>query len=425
MSLLQYLTSYAEPECACPPPAREYSHVVVLPAFDEQPSMLQGLAPACHPENQPLWIVVVNASEDRNDSEIERSRYLLSALATGSQPLAYPGISLAKHSIGDIIVVDRVSPGRLLPPKEGVGLARKIGCDLALAWGQQGRIASPWIHCTDADVTLPSDYFAASDSFNDKDGVAALAYPFWHQTESASAAGRALVLYELSLRYYVLGLQWAGSSYAYHCIGSTMAVRSRAYLQVRGMPKRQAGEDFYLLNKVAKLGRVAMPACEPIRIAQRHSARTPFGTVPATEKISQDILSGVDFLVYNPKSFALVREWLQILDEFSEECDRSILDRISHEELRTALPLDTDKRLREAESQCKTPLARRARLHQWFDGFRTLKLIHALRDQGLADIPWREAFDAAPFVPQPASHSELRARMAERERERAPEAKSR
>lgn len=420
MSILQYLTSYAQPECSCQPPSGSYSHVVVIPAFDELPSMLDGLQPACSESNQPLWILVVNASEDRNESEIERTRYLLSALATGSEPMDYPGISLAKHRIGDLVVIDRASEGRLLPSKQGVGLARKIGCDLALAWHEQGRIRSPWIHCTDADVTLPSDYFSAADAFADREGVGALSYPFWHQTESASRAGRALEFYEMSLRYYVLGLAWAGSSYAFHCIGSTMAIRTRAYHQVRGIPKRQAGEDFYLLNKIAKVGRVAVPRCPPIQIAQRNSERTPFGTGPATLRISEELRQGRDFEVYHPTSFALLREWLGALDEFAERCDHSILDRLSHAELKAALPLDTDKRLREAATQCKSAAARRLRLHQWFDGFRTLKLIHALRDQGLADKPWQVAFDAAPFMPEPDGRRSLRQNMAMQEEKLVP-----
>lgn len=416
MSILKYLTSYAEPECACEPPPGSYSHVVVIPAFDEVPAMLEGLRPACSPQVTPLWIVVVNASEDRSESEIERTRYLLSALATGAEPLSLSGITIAKHRVGDLVVVDRVSEGRLLPGKQGVGLARKIGCDLALAWHQRERISSPWIHCTDADVTLPPEYFAAADALAGQEDVAALSYPFWHRTQSTSRAGRALEFYEMSLRYYVLGLAWAGSRYAFHCIGSTMALRARAYHGVRGVPKRQAGEDFYLLNKIAKLGRVAVPHCPPIQIAQRNSERTPFGTGPATRKISEDLGEGKDFEVYHPNCFALLREWLSVLDEFARERDLGILDRLSHAELKAALPLDTEKRLREASSECKSVEARRRRLHQWFDGFRTLKLIHALRDQGLANKPWKEAFDAAPFVPEPEDQKELRECMAERER---------
>jgi hypothetical protein len=214
MSILQYLTTYSEPECACPPPSGEYSHVVVVPAFDEQPSLLHGFASPKTADNNPLWIIVVNASEDRSDSEIERTRYLLSALSTGAEELGYPGIVLAKHSIGDLVIVDRVSPGRLLPEKQGVGLARKIGCDLALAWGQQGRITSPWIHCTDADVTLPRDYFDASDAYSEKSEVAALCFPFWHDAETASSPSRFVTTFSvcngqvLRMPFTALAARW-------------------------------------------------------------------------------------------------------------------------------------------------------------------------------------------------------------------------
>ena len=41
---------------------------------------------------------------------------------------------------------------------------------------------------------------------------------------------------------------------------------------------------------------------------------------------------------------------------------------------------------------------RRSSMFELFDGFRTLKLIHALRDGGLSSLPWREALVAAPFI---------------------------
>ena len=63
-------------------------------------------------------------------------------------------------------------------------------------------------------------------------------------------------LYEYSLRYYVAGLTYAQSPYAFHTIGSTMAVNAEHYASVRGFPRREAGEDFYLLNKLAKVGSV-------------------------------------------------------------------------------------------------------------------------------------------------------------------------
>ena len=65
------------------------------------------------------------------------------------------------------------------------------------------------------------------------------------------------------MSYYVAGLAMAGSRYAHHSLGSTIAVHAKTYAAVRGYPKRSAGEDFYLLNKICKLApveRLAGPA---------------------------------------------------------------------------------------------------------------------------------------------------------------------
>lgn len=39
--------------------------------------------------------------------------------------------------------------------KQGVGLARKIGCDLLCRFHSENKLLSPWLFTTDADATLP------------------------------------------------------------------------------------------------------------------------------------------------------------------------------------------------------------------------------------------------------------------------------
>jgi hypothetical protein len=58
--------------------------------------------------------------------------------------------------------------------------------------------------------------------------------------------------------------------------------------------------------------------------------------------------------------------------------------------------------LARADRETRGPDALRAHLHTWFDGFRTLKLIHALRRGGFASVAYREAL-AAPWSPVSAA----------------------
>ncbi len=51
-----------------------------------------------------------------------------------------------------------------------------------------------------------------------------------------------------------------------------------------------------------------------------------------------------------------------------------------------------------ASGQCRPGPNLLRRLLEWNDAFRTLKLIHALRDGGLPSLPLRAALAAAPFL---------------------------
>src|SRR5690606_17786041 len=99
--------------------------------------------------------------------------------------------------------------------------------------------------------------------------------PSWH----------ALVLYEISLRSYEYGLAYAGSPYAFQTLGSTLALNPAAYAKVRGFPKRLAGEDFYILNKLIKIGPIYLRNDRCLQIKDRPSQRVPFGTGTSVFKI--------------------------------------------------------------------------------------------------------------------------------------------
>jgi hypothetical protein len=411
----KYLARHAEPEAAFAAAAEgTWDHVVVVPACAEPSDALAGLSPACA-GRRVLGIVVVNGRGEHEAAVHGMNEALLAALIRGGDALA-SGLWLVRGE-PDLLVVDRASEGRRFGPKDGVGLARKIGCDLALGLGE--RVGSRWIHMTDADVRLGPAYFDAAP--DEAQQASAFVRHFEHVPSGDVAIDDAHIRYELSLRYYVLGLRWAGSPYAFHTVGSTLGVDARANAGVRGVPRRQAGEDFYLLNKLAKLGPVVRVDREPVRIMSRASSRVPFGTGPAVRRLLGRA-EGPD--VYAPESFVALRAWMGVLGRAGEGeggWDERELDALPSP-IREALESGLDRLgARSALTELHrrhTGAARARQLHAWFDGFRTLKLVHALRDSGLADLPWREAFGRAPFLAgldASADAAAVRADLIERE----------
>jgi hypothetical protein len=393
MALEKYLAHYAEVEArSLPPLGRTFGHVVVIPAYDEGNNLfttLKSIPPG--PLGDVLTILVVNTPADTPLRVELRSQQLIERLGSelelgaGSRPL----FRSIDHPRGTLLCIDRTG-SRSLPAGQGVGLARKIGCDVALHLHARGSVRSAWIHTTDADVKLPRDYFeAAPDSF-DGEPPAALIYPFWHHCEPPAALADAMQRYEVFLRYYVLGLADAGSPYAFHTLGSTLAIHASAYAKVRGFPRRSAGEDFYLVNKLAKVGHILQLQHPVLLIGGRSSHRVPFGTGAALKQILVDSAQGRTYRVYDPEVFQCLKVWLTALEllcidlacgdlrDYLEAAGRAHgsadIEQL-HREMLQAGFLSAASHARQISHDAST-MSRH--LHTWFDGFRTLKLIHRL-----------------------------------------------
>lgn len=402
-ALRKYFAGWAEPESAIAESVEgAYDQVLVVPAYREDPAFLDGYDAALRAApGRTLCIVVANAKDSvspEEGAECERLQGALlarvSAVRLGAR--AY----LGSRSGADVLVLDRTRDGERLPAKQGVGLARKIGADVALAVHARGHVRSPWIHFGDADATLPPSFFEPSPAFSGED-TAVVLRSFWHVPGDEPVVTGATALYELSLRYFVEGLAFAGSVYAFHTLGSTLSVRAHSYAAVRGVPRKEAAEDFYLLNKLSKVGAVVRHGGDPVLLRARRSDRVPFGTGASVTPYAAG-----DVAFYAPACFHALGGVLGCLDAFVQHADVSrfqselialgptgqvTLDALSQRDVQSALGA--------ASRESKTVEARRLRVHSWFDAFRTLKVVHALRDRLFPNLPWREAFARASFAP--------------------------
>jgi hypothetical protein len=431
--LTQYLQLYATAEAALADVVAErYRAVLVVPAFRERSGFLaryeRALAGA---PGRVLVIVVVNSTLSQATSSWPVNGQLLTDLRqpSGRQLSDAPPAWWARRDDYDILSIDRAGPESAFPDRQGVGLARRIGCDVALALYAAGRLERPWIYNTDADAELPPGYFDEPD-VSASAATSGLVFPFWHVPGGDPSIDAATALYELGLRYYVAGLAHAGSPYAYHALGSTIAVHARAYAAVRGFPRRLAGEDFYLLNKLVKVGPLWRDDRRVVRLRSRASLRTAHGTGVAAVKLAAEWAAETHIgstLFYHPQTFEALRYWLLVLEGFVQSRDldrtRAHLNDIAGvmaDPLRDVVSeLGAWEALQQASEQTLTATGLRTRLHTWFDAFRTLKLVHGLRSRGLASLPFRQALAAAPCCTpaqaQDATVDELRRLLAEQE----------
>lgn len=406
----RYLQRHIEPGLpACPAPAGRWQSVLVVPAYREPASLLQNLASLPDAGGRTLVILVLNRPDSDSDPDANNElRGAITALssrepAAGSSAIRLPGGN------SDLYLHDLDRLAGPLPAAQGVGLARKTGCDIAFKWMDEGAIAGDWICCTDADASLPADYFTRLQRV-DRRAVAAV-YPFRHLPGGDETCNSATALYELRLHHYVLGLEYAGSPYAFHTLGSCLAVRADGYAQVRGFPRRSGGEDFYLLNKLAKLGTVHRLQGECIRLQSRYSSRVPFGTGPAVGRISDALQpgpTGVDKLAdlprfYHPACFEALRHLLLGIPSLRRAvatapvtpdagqlaglvtgalADSGLREPLLQTTAATVVDMGLAGTLAHCHRQSRSEDQFLRQFHQWFDAFRTLKFIHGVRDAG-------------------------------------------
>ena len=395
-AVVKYLEYHAEPEAKaafvlaplCPP----FATLLVIPAYGEDESLSRVLAsiPSVT-DGRVLVVVVVNERSDAPEWARDANRHALHKLLSKRSRAIGPATHFDESRDYALVTIDRTGP-RALPPKQGVGLARKLGADFALALWAAGGCTKPWIYCTDADAVLPADYFDRTGSSG-----AAQVFDFRHDSESGDCA---ILEYEIYLRYGVLGLHAAHSPWAWHAIGSTLSIDMHAYAQVRGFPRRQAAEDFHMLAKLAKVGKIHAARGTPIRLCDRASTRVPFGTGHAMRRAQEQ-----PRLATAPQNYAYLAAWLETLDRIGADqthglgpalADAARQHKLDDTALRRAL--DSIGAIESAEKVLgnRTDLGRS--LNENFDALATLRLLHALRDHVHCDVSLSEAIATAPFL---------------------------
>ncbi|PCJ40930.1 MAG: hypothetical protein COA71_10040 [SAR86 cluster bacterium] len=388
MSIGKYLQHYAEGEIKFVATLTyQWQQVICIPAFDEADT-LPALLNTLSTEHDLLVILVLNSpASNKYPAALERTQKLgeLIKQRFPSQQTITENCQLLQlnKSRSHILLLEKY----FIPDKEGVGLARKIACDIACQLIHDNKVLSPWIYNTDADVTLPTDYFSAHQQLdNDSDNKSAAALlAFKHEANPQDKFQHSLQLYEYSLYYYVEALKWADSPYAFHTIGSTLLLHYNYYALARGFPKRAAGEDFYLLNKLKKIGNIQSLTTPVITLSGRSSTRVPFGTGPAINKISELNVPDDDYLFYHPDCFLHLKNWLTLMPHLWQT---KALKSLAEDELlfNSLINIGAESAITHALKNSKSQASFTKHMHNWFDAFRTLKLVHSLRDMQLKSI---------------------------------------
>lgn len=350
--------------------------VVVIPCHDE-PYILRTLHALAQCQPPHCWvevIVVINASTQHHRdihrqnlisfNELENWLKVQTNLPFKLFPLHFPDLPV-KHA--------------------GVGLARRIGMDLAAKRLFEVGKPKGVIVNLDADCTVAQNYFQALEAhFQKHPETPGCSIWFEHPLEGKmdSEIYTGIAHYELFLRYYINGLRYAGLPCAFQTIGSAMAVRANIYRQQGGMNRRKAGEDFYFLHKIIELGHFTELNQSCVYPSPRVSDRVPFGTGKAVK----DWLKNREkkYPTYTLQTYIDLKKMVDNLDSIFPLTAQSLTNYLQ----RLGQPLQNYLHSCNFENHIQEIFANSAnyqnfqkRFFRWFNGFRAMKSAHFLRDE--------------------------------------------
>ena len=189
---------------------------------------------------------------------------------------------LRDYPLKNLHILDYSSPGRgWQEGKLGVGMARKILKDRIMGEAADHDI----IVSMDADTVFGENYLASVlELFRKNPDAMGLANPYYHPLVKDELLNRAILRYEIYMRYYALNMRFTGTPYCYSPLGSAMAAPVRAVKKIGGLTPKKSGEDFYFLQKLTKAGKLIRYNTEVVFPGTRASDRVFFGTGPAVIK---------------------------------------------------------------------------------------------------------------------------------------------
>jgi hypothetical protein len=376
------------------------NNVIVIPAIAEFEnikilfsSLLQN-DPTYFESTLVLFVInnsAVSSDELKGDNQ-KSLDYLRSIIFNNTNAKFANEVKQSGLSVG---LIDAASDAKELDEKHSsVGLARKIGMDLALTVFDYTDKSKKLIICLDSDCTVKQNYLTTIVSDFNKQNYSAAVIEYAHNINGSDKESSAIIPYEIFLRYYVGGLKYAGSKYAFHTIGSTTVCDVEAYIKAGGMNKRKAAEDFYFLGKIAKNYTINKINSTKVYPSNRSSWRVPFGTGQRVARFLKNTHN--EYQLFDPAVFEILKYWLQLFNlnvssdpEYILSCSKEI-----HIELYNFLVnqnyLEQWKKIFE-NAKSKKQLSHQKNI--WFDAFKTLKLIHYLRDKTFPNINMFDALD--------------------------------
>jgi glycosyltransferase involved in cell wall biosynthesis len=353
-------------------PDKQTGIIVVIPSYNEPGicELLDSLAVCTQPECTVEVIIIINAPADATRESLENNILSLKNIE-----------SWKKENRNCFFRLFAFMAGQPLIKGWGVGLARKTGMDEAVRRFNTLNNPDGVILNLDADCHVEKNYFVSvcNELLKKRDRSACSVY-FEHPLSGRDFHENiytCISLYELHLRYYFQGLAYSGFPYVFHTVGSAIAVKALPYVKAGGMNRKQAGEDFYFVQKLVPAGGYFNLNSTTVYPSPRASFRVPFGTGASIGKLIDE--NNGTLLTYNILAFKELRTFFGMVEKFYNCSPEELAE--YHKLFPPVLRLFLDEKewiekMAEIKNNTAGPGSFKKRFFEWFNMFRIVKYLN-------------------------------------------------
>lgn len=388
---MAFATSWLEKNALFPEIVREKPDIntgiiVVVPALDEPGilTLLDSLNACDEPDCKVEVLIIFNAKPDSDPSVIISNRDSVNKIESwGKQNKSF--FRLFFYNAGQPAIENW-----------GVGLARKTGMDEALRRFDTLEKPDGVIVSLDADCTVEKNYLVSiSNELLKKKNQKACSIYFEHPVAGKvfpAELYRSITLYELHMRYYIQGLRFCGFLYAYHTVGSAIAVKASSYHKAGGMNRREAGEDFYFIQKLVTAGGYFFLNSTTVYPSPRFSPRVPFGTGQMMMKMKEEPAATLN--TYNINAFRELKSLFSGIESLYE-CSPLEVAEFYHslsQGLKSFFTIEEwSEKITEIKGNTSGLQSFKKRFFNWFNMFRVVKYLNFIHNQTFQKQPVIEA----------------------------------
>jgi hypothetical protein len=357
--------------------------IVVVPAFDEPfiVELLDSLVLCKTPSCRTEVIIIINASLNASSESLKNNLAALKEIEVWKKKNTKYFFRLFVINLGQPSIKDW-----------GVGLARKAGMDEAARRFNIIDRPNGVIVNLDADCTVQDNYFITLENelLKRKERKGCSIY-FEHPVSGDRFPDKvydSVYQYELHLRYYFQALSYTGFPNVFHTVGSSIAVKCLSYIKAGGMNRRQAGEDFYFVQKLIPAGGYFNLNSTTVYPSPRASERVPFGTGAAVGKMVEE--NEIQFMTYNFSAFRDLNVFFGMSEKFFYSRQDELLNLFHYFPESLKIFLEEQEwlsKISEIKNNTSGLSSFRKRFFEWFNMFKVVKYLNFSHKSTYEKIP--------------------------------------